>query len=394
MTTICIDCRYIETRPSGVAEVVRGLIEHAPELAPDLTFLLLRHPSVQGRLSAASNVREIVVPQPANGPATMWWLPRVVDLSGVHLFHATFNILPAGLKMPCVTTIHDIMWLTHPGWCNPSLFGRVERAFYAHGIMRALQRSAAVATVSGATRDEILAWMPAAAGRTFATPSGVSKEFHPVRPNPVTLAALGLRPGKKFVLTVGQYAPYKNHEGALRAFSLAFRNQAEFDLVFVQRRGGGAEHLQQLADKLGLGGRVHMLRAIGRGDLVQLYSAATALLHPSFCEGFGNPLAEAMACGCPVITSTVSAMPEVTNGAARLADPHDPAAIAAALKRTVDNPVETGSMRERGLARAKELSWQAYAAANLAVYRTVLSGPLRSGGGCDPRPRAGSSASA
>ncbi|MEO0057100.1 MAG: hypothetical protein RIT17_537, partial [Pseudomonadota bacterium] len=92
-----------------------------------------------------------------------------------------------------------------------------------------------------------------------------------------------------------------------------------------------------------------------------------ALLHPSFIEGFGNPLAEAMACGCPVVTSNVSAMPEVVDGAALLADPHDPGAIAAALKQAVDDAVLAADLRARGLKRAAELDWRGFAAANLAL---------------------------
>lgn len=371
MTTVCIDCRYIGPRPSGIAEAVQGLVDHVPGLAPDLHFLLLRHPSRAPRISAAANVREIVVPQAANGPATMWWLSRVVDLSGVDLFHATFNIMPAGLKMPCITTVHDVMWLTNPRWCNPAPYGRIEQVFYAHGIRRALRRAAAIASVSEASRREIVAQAPQAADRTFVTRSGVAPDFRPVDRDPAQLAALGLAPDRRFVLVVGQYAPYKNHDGAMRAFAQAFPDGG-MDLVFVQRRGAHSHRLMRLADELGLSGRVHMLGSIGREAMVQLYSAASALLHPSLCEGFGNPLAEAMACGCPVVTSDVSAMPEVTGGAASLVPPGDAAAIAAALRQVVDDGAMADAMRWKGLARASELSWQAFAAANLDIYRRLL----------------------
>jgi len=369
---IAIDCRYIGPRPSGIAQTVRALVDFVPELAPDLDFLFLRSPALGGRLSEAANVREVVVSEAANGPGTMWWLPHVVDLSGVSLFHATFNIMPAGLAVPCVTTVHDLMWLTNPDWCNPRPAGRLQALFHAHGIKRALRSAAAIATVSQASRDEIVARCPAAADRTFVTLSGVSPDFRPAQRDDARLAALDLRTGTPFILTVGQYAPYKNHEGAVRAFAIAFADRPDIDLVLVQRMGKGAHRLLRLAETLGIGGRVRLLRSVSEQDLVQLYSAAAALLHPSFCEGFGNPLAEAMACGCPVVTSNISAMPEVTGGAALLAPPDDPHAIAAALHEAVVDKDQAARMHSAGLARAAQLSWRSFAADTLAIYRRAL----------------------
>lgn len=354
-----------------------ALIDILPALAPDLDFLLLRSPWHPGELHHAANVREVVVKQAANGPATMWWLHKVVDLRGVDLFHATFNILPAHLPMPCVTTIHDIMWLTHPKWCNPSAYGRIERLFHQHGIHRALRKSAGIATVSAASRDEIVRVAPEVADRVFVTRSGVSGDFRPTPASADLLGSLGIPPGRRYVLTVGQYAPYKNHEGAVRAFALASASRPDIDLVLVQRRARGSDRLLAIARDAGLSGRVHILPAIERETLIALYSSAEALLHPSLCEGFGNPLAEAMACGCPVVTSDRSAMPEVTGGAALLVDPDDPAAIAAALREIIDHPATAATLRAAGQARAAKLSWIGFATATLEVYRRVLA----SGGG-------------
>ena len=149
----------------------------------------------------------------------------------------------------------------------------------------------------------------------------MSEEFRKVRVKEETLSAIRVRPGQKFILTAGQYAPYKNHEGALRAFAKAFGERPEVAFVVVQRRNAGNAELQKLANELGVAERVHFTGAVSFPTLLQLYSGASALLHPSFCEGFGNPVAEAMACGCPVITSNLSAMPEVTGGAGFLVNP-------------------------------------------------------------------------
>lgn len=373
MTTICIDCRYIGPKPSGIAEVVRGLIDHLPQLAPDLRFRLLRNAAHLGPLSDAPNVVEQVVHQPANGPATMWYLPEVVDLTRVDLFHATFNIMPAGLAMPCVVTIHDVMRLTNPAWCRTGVRGRIERYFYGHGLRRALRAANRIAAISEATAGEIARYCPSAAARTAVTRSGVSPHFRPVRPDTAVLRSLGLELGKPFILTIGQDAPYKNHEGAIRGFAAAFPDDASTDLVIVQRKGRERTRLEGIARSLGVGDRVRFLPEVDESQLLQLYGAAIALLHPSFAEGFGNPVVEAMACGCPVVTSNVSSMPEVAGGAALLVDPHDPGSIAARLREVAYSPGRADELRQAGLERASSLHWRDFAAANLAIYRRVLA---------------------
>lgn len=371
--TICIDCRYIGPRPSGIAEVVRRLIDHLPALAPDLRFLLLRHPAHDVPLSDATNVIEQVVRQAANGPATLWWLPEVADLSRVDLFHATFNIMPAGLTMPCVVTIHDIMRLTKPSWCRTGMRGVVERHFYGHGLRRAIHHADAIAAISAATAAEIARFHPPAASRTSVTASGVSSHFRPLPPDSAILSELGLTPGQPFVLTIGQDAPYKNHEGALRGFAAAFPGDAPIELVFVQRQGAGRAKLIMLAKALGVADRIRFLPTVNDAQLITLYGAARVLLHPSLGEGFGNPIVEAMACGCPVVTSNTSSMPEVAEGAALLVDPYDIASIASGLLAVVQSPTRAAAMRRAGLIRAAELDWRDFAAANLAIYRRLLA---------------------
>lgn len=372
MKKVCVDCRYIGPRPSGIGKVQQALVDYLPSLAPEMEFIFLKRADAPPQLSTADNVREVVVHAAANSPTTMWWLPRAAPLGDVDLFHATFNIMPAGLTMPCVTTVHDIMWLTNPEWCKARFSRPLERRFYRHGIDRALRSAAAISTVSEASRQELLRWMPELADRVHPALLGVTGEYKPVSDAAQRLASLGLRPGKRIVLTVGQYVPYKNHEGALRIFAQACGNREDTHLVFLQRLSRNAEDLRALAQKLGIADRVQFLEAVDHASLVALYGAADCLLHPSFCEGFGLPLLEAMACGCPVVASDHSAMPEVLGSAGLLAPVHDTAAMATALRRVLDDPALAEALRSAGLARAATFSWERFAVQNLAVYRGVL----------------------
>lgn len=265
------------------------------------------------------------------------------------------------------------MWLTHPDWCDASALGRVKRLFYQTGIRRALAYSDRIAVVSEATRDAIIDLDPDLADRVEVTSSGVSLRFRPVERNAQLLGQLGLPEGARFVLVVGQFAPYKNHERALDAFARALGEDREAYLVMVQRQGQGSSHLAPLARRLGIADRVKFLESVGERELLQLYSSAEMLLHPSLCEGFGNPIAEAMACGCPVITSDCSAMPEVAGGAAVLVDPQDVASIEKALARLWNDDAEREAVRKAGLKRARNLDWAEFARANLAIYRSLLA---------------------
>ena len=376
--TVCIDCRYIRERPSGIGAIVQALVDRIPGWAPDLDFVLLKHPNGPRRLSREPNTRDVVVPREANGPATLFWLPAIVDLRHVDLFHCPFNLLPHWLRMPTVVTVCDVMWLTNPGWARaPGWWGLVERVFYRHGIRRALSRATRIIAISHATRSEILSLSGAAAERTRVVLEGVSEDFRMLegeeREEAVRAAcARHLGGVASYVLTVGQYARYKNHETVVRAFARAFRDDPRVHLALVHRLGDGERVLRPLARSLGNEDRVHFLHDVPFRDLVALYNGAIALCHPSLVEGFGNPPCEAMACGCPVITSNRSSMPEVSGVAALLVDPEDVADVASALRRVACEPGLAESMRNRGLQRAKELTWRACAEGTLAVYREAL----------------------
>ena len=123
--------------------------------------------------------------------------------------------------------------------------------------------------------------------------------------------------------------------------------------------------------------RVHFPRDVPERELVALYNGAIALCHPSLVEGFGNCPSEALACGCPVVTSNRSSMPEVSADAGLYVDPESVESVAGGLRRVADDRALAASMRDRGLRRARELTWQAYARGNLDAYRLVLDAVRR-----------------
>jgi glycosyltransferase involved in cell wall biosynthesis len=174
---------------------------------------------------------------------------------------------------------------------------------------------------------------------------------------------------KPFALFVSSLWPYKNCDGLLRAWALARGQLGDRQLAIV---GPGRDEkyvaqLHSLAAELGIAADVVFVGGVPLEETVAFYRAADVFVYPSHNETFGLPILEAMACGCPVVTSNTSAMPETAGGAAVLADPREPASIAQAMVKAAGQD----RLRDRGLQRAGEFTWGATAASTLDVYREV-----------------------
>ena len=176
---------------------------------------------------------------------------------------------------------------------------------------------------------------------------------------------------RPFVLFVSSLWPYKNCDGLIRAWAAGRDRFGARQLVIV---GGGrdTEHiatLHSLVDRLGISADVVFVGPVPLQDTVPFYRAADVFVYPSLSETFGLPILEAMACGCPVVTSNMSAMPETVGGAALLCDPKDPASVSESIVEALGP--KSDWLRDQGVRRAAQFTWAATAAATLDVYREV-----------------------
>jgi glycosyltransferase involved in cell wall biosynthesis len=178
---------------------------------------------------------------------------------------------------------------------------------------------------------------------------------------------------KPFVLFVSSLWPYKNCDGLLRAWAIARSQLPDRQLAIVgaARDEAYVASLRSLAAELGIAGEVVFVGGVPLAETVAFYQAADAFVYPSLNETFGLPILEAMACGCPVVTSDTSAMPETAGGAAVLADPQDPASIARAIVEAAGP--DRDRLRDMGLDRARQFTWAATAASTLDVYREAAA---------------------
>jgi glycosyltransferase involved in cell wall biosynthesis len=370
-----IDARYVEAKPSGIGRYVEALIERLPAQAPDRAFELWTHPSRPVPVTGP-NVTCRPVSAPSDGLRTLLtpsWLGR---LDPADVVHFPFSILGRGLPCATVVTIHDLMWLEQPELVEGRTLARhVRRPYYYRGVTWALRHATRLIAVSEATRARMVAVAPECEPRVRVTYNAVDARFSP----PVSLAAASARAAAllgnaaPYYLLVGKNEPYKGHRVAVEAFAKSARDDER--LVLIQRASGG-RGLLQLAARLGVAERVQLLPAVTGHDLVCLLQAARALLQPSLVEGFGIPVLEAMACGCPVVASDTPALLEVSGGAALHAAVGDASALAAAITRL--RGLDREQLRANGLARAARFSWERTTSETLAIYREAAGERARS----------------
>jgi glycosyltransferase involved in cell wall biosynthesis len=176
---------------------------------------------------------------------------------------------------------------------------------------------------------------------------------------------------KPFVLFLSSLWPYKNCDGLLRAWAAARGQLGDRQLVIVGhlRNKDYVASLRSLAAELGIAGDLVFVGGVSLAETVPFYQAADVYVNPSFNETFSLPILEAMACGCPVVVSDISCLPETAGGAALLCDPKDPASMARAIVDAVGPSMDR--LRDDGLRRASQFTWAATASATLDVYREV-----------------------
>jgi glycosyltransferase involved in cell wall biosynthesis len=263
---------------------------------------------------------------------------------------------------------------TMHAYTTPEAIPPLTRAYRRFSYPRSARAADAIIINSQSLRAEIGNYLQVDDRKFKLIPEAVDHElFTPGDADAARakVAARGIT--KPFVLFVSSLWPYKNCEGLLRAWALARVDLTDRQLAIV---GSGRDpdylaSLHALAAELGIADDVVFVGGVPLEETVSFYRAADVFVYPSLNETFGLPLLEAMACGCPVVTSDTSAMPETAGDAAILADPGEPASIAKAIVEAAGP--RRDHLREAGLKRARQFTWSATGAATLEVYREVAT---------------------
>lgn len=371
---IGLDAYHASRAAGGIARYIRGLVPALAAAAPESRFTLfanrLRADGAPWDPSLPNvDVRELRWPR----RLTQWcWdalgRPTIDGLIGpLDLFHGMHFVLPAARRAKLVLTVHDLTYLRHPEYFSDRALN--ERG-YRRELPRALARADAVVAVSEHTKRDLVELLRVPAARVRVVLEGVEPHFFVEPDDPATvaiLARLGLaRP--YLVCLVGTPEPRKNLMRTVAAARLA---APKLPLVLI----GPAAPIRALlgGDESG----VRLTGTLSEQDLPHVLHGADCALYPSLYEGFGLPALEAMAAGVPLVTSDRSALPEVVGDAAVLVNPEVLDAIVEGLRTLLADPDRRARLVERGLARARELSWPGAARQVLALYQELIGrGPV------------------
>jgi glycosyltransferase involved in cell wall biosynthesis len=286
---------------------------------------------------------------------------------GLDVMHYPMTIpLPRVDGLPTVLTLQDMQHREHPEW-----FSRAELLFRRAAYDAAAQRAGRVITATRHASQQIIEHLGIDGHRIDVIAHGIDHvRFSPTprAGDAERLARLPL-PGR-FVLYPANMWPHKNHVRLVEA--LVRTDDRDFGLVLTGQDYGRLDALLERARQLGVGARITHLGHVDADDIPALYRRATGMVFPSLFEGFGIPVIEAMACGCPVAASDRSALPEVVGGAGALFDATDVNALAAALDGVTAEGTRRDDMIRAGLARAKDFTWERCADAHVRVYERAV----------------------
>lgn len=350
----------------GIGNYTAELVTHLRRDFPENEYVVVTPGGPTYRSLPPQDVRPLGGPVPHRIAHAGWPLaiPYLLRRAGYDVVHSPGSLKPFWRSIPgarLVVTVHDLTPLR-----LPETHRLATRAEFRLAGPRTLAHAHGILVDSSSTEQDLRAFYKIP-GRTpvRVVPLGVKESFFDVP-----------RPGQQdpYFVCVGSIEPRKNLERILRAYGRFIAGGGRARLVCAGPPGWKAEGVRRAAAALPPGAGLEWAGHVPESELPRVYAGALALVFPSLYEGFGLPVLEAMAAGCPVVTSDRSSLPEVAGDAALLVDPTDEDAIVQALHRMESEPGLRDCLRERGIARARHFPWRATAQATQAFYDEVVRG--------------------
>lgn len=361
---IAVNTRFLlQDHIEGVGYFIYESFKRIVTANPDHQFLFIFDRPFDNRFIFSSNVTPVVVGPAARHPLLWkyWYdvkVPRVLKRWKADVFVSPDGFCSLGTKVPQCLVVHDLSFLHFPS------FNKQSHQWYNRVYMpRFLKRAKSLVTVSEFSRRDIQAHYPFVLDKIMIVPNGVRDDFKPMDALEQELVKAKYTDNREYFLYTGSIHPRKNLVNLLKAFSVFKKRQkSNWKLVLAGRLAWKYQRFVEDLKRYKYRDDVVLTGFLPERELVRLTASAYAMVYPSYCEGFGVPVLEAIASEVPVITSSNSAMSEICGAAALYADPNDHQSIAEEMLLLYKDERLRGELVSRGQGLREKYSWDHSAA--------------------------------
>ncbi len=349
---IGIDVSPLYMSVSGISNYVRYLLQGLAVVGKQHSFVLYTNKAVDIDLPDNFHIKIVRLPY---HKFQIWFqlgLPLRFHRDGIDVFLGPFHRLPLLSRIPSVLTIHDLSGLLLKDFHVRSVVARNSL------IPRFIKKASRIIAVSQFTGDEIVGSFPKVKNKLDIILEAPAPGLIRIEDQVILREVReSLSLPDRFILFLGTLEPRKNLPRLLQAYA-SIAHRIPQDIVLTGRMGWGSDQLQEVLKNTNIRDRIHLTGFVEDKKLPALISMADIMAYPALYEGFGLPVVEAMACGTPVLTSSVSSLPEAAGGAALLTDPSSVEDIAEKLFNLASQSELREELSCRGLVRVSELSWE------------------------------------
>jgi glycosyltransferase involved in cell wall biosynthesis len=329
--------------------------------------MIYRNPEDLGNFTQFPNVAEKIV----SAPNKLFW-----DQIAVPLFARKENldiIYNPKLSIPLITS-RKTVWVMHGGaqFVVPQAFKWSDRLYFKIANRLYAKKATAIITMTKIGANDIVKYMGADPNKMHVIHEAYNEQCKMLSKEQTQPIREKYSLPEKFILFVGGLTPLKNFGNLLRAYQM-IQDSIPHKLVVVGFKRWKFLNDLRLIDQLGLNNKVIFTGFALDEEIPAFYNLADLFMFPSLYEGFGIPVLEAMACGCPVITSETGCSPEVAGNAAILIDPYNPEQIAGVIKKVLTDSEEKNRLIEKGLNRVKQFSWKNCAEDTLTLFNSLFN---------------------
>ncbi|MEQ8537295.1 MAG: glycosyltransferase family 1 protein [Coleofasciculus sp. D1-CHI-01] len=378
---ILLDCRF--QKGAGPNVTTCYLLNYLIKLNTEHDFVILQHKGQQ--LPQYPNVQKLVVPSQNTLVEFLWvqfYLPKLLRQYAIDIYHSLKHVGPLFTRVPVLLYLREVGHFHEKGQ-EAFQLNLVNKIYWNYILVLGLKRATHIIGISHESKTVIIQKIGISEDKISVNYHGLDPKFKIIQDRElITEVRHRYNLPENYILCVSNLYPHKNYKTVVKMLAkLKELNKEAPKLVIVGNIKYAQADFFNLIKQLRLDKDIIFTSYVDHDDLVYIYNGAALLLYPPLLGSFGNPPLEAMACGVPVVVSDRGALPEVTDGAALvLKEPKNVEKMLEAVQQILDDEQLWQTLRQKGLERVKDFSWEASASRILELYRRIGSGETHRSG--------------